>query len=325
MIMRSEKTEKLAAIDIGTNSTRLLAVHTLIKPCKKILYPAITREMQITRLGKNTGRTGIISPESSRRTIEVLGNYCMFLKNKDIRKYRVVGTRVLRQAKNSGSFVEMVYHELGVKVEIISGVEEARLSYMGASGAQFAKLEDEENKQTKNILVIDVGGGSTELILGTSGGKINHIESIDIGSVILSEKFLLHSKPRKTEILELEDFINKKLMPVLSKVRISSHNKIIGLAGTISTLASIDLSLKHYDRDKIHGYCMTRERIRDIYERLCATDLEGRKMIAGLQPGRADIIIGGAAIVVKIMELLHVEAISVSESDILEGIIYSIF
>lgn len=323
MKMSSGKTEKLAAIDIGTNSTRLLAVNVQVLELKKILYPAISRQMQITRLGKNTDSTGIILPESSEKTINVLEGYIKFIKEIGVDRCRAVGTRVLRKASNSGDFIKQAEKRTGIKVEIISGNEEAALSFRGAVGIFSEKVHTLTSGE--KILVIDVGGGSTELILGSPDGKIEQMESINIGSVVLSERFLNHKKPSEKEILELEDFAEKKLLSVSSIIKETAYSSVIGLAGTISALASIDLCLKNYDRDKIHGHYLSLDKIKRLYKMLRCTDLKERKTITGLEPARADIILGGAAVTVKLLELLGAHGVIVSESDILEGIIYSIF
>lgn len=323
MIMRSGKTEKLAAIDIGTNSTRLLAVNVQISPERKILYPAIIRDMHITRLGKNTDNTRAILSESAEKTIAVIDRYRLFMEKNHIDRYRAVGTRALRKADNSSDFTKLVHKRTGLNIEIISGAEEASLSFSGAAGAFKNKKPDKDAGTV--LLVIDIGGGSTELILGTPDGKIKQMESIDIGSVVLSEKFLSHKKPAGKEIRELEAYIEKTLSSVSSKINETGYSDIIGLGGTISALASIDLSLESYSREKIHGYLLSLDKIRNIYKQLCSADLEGRQRITGLEPARADIIVSGVAIAIKLMESFNAASLTVSESDILEGIIYSIF
>jgi exopolyphosphatase/guanosine-5'-triphosphate,3'-diphosphate pyrophosphatase len=323
---------KLAAIDIGTNSTRLLVSHVEKSSEGKITFLPLLREMKITRLGKSLGQSKKISIINSFLTVDVLKEYQRLLKSHNVSKYRAVGTRVLRLAENSDEFVNRVFLETGLNVEIISGSQEAELSFSGAvKGLGPDKISRKAQKflagyqNSKDILVVDIGGGSTEFILGsTKDGTINYLNSVDIGSVILSEKFLAGPIPVDKSVADLFQFIEDKLKNTVKEISQTGFAFMVGLAGTISSLSAVDLKIGEYDRGKIHGHILYRERVSDIFKRFCSVDLETREKIKGLEPARADIIIGGTAILIKILEMLGIKNLIVSESDILDGIIYSI-
>jgi len=314
---------KLAAIDIGTNSTRLLISACEKKPGSTYKLKALAREMKITRIGKNLDKTGLISKHFAEETMEVLASYLKKIKGEGVESFRVVGTSALRKAKNTTWFIKLVDEKLGINVEVITGIEEARLSFYGA-----LRGTDILSHQTdlKNILVIDIGGGSTEFILGSHEGKIILVQSIDLGCVNLTERFIKNSagKPGNQELTELNEFISTRLIDIVNKIKKLRFSILVGLAGTISTLAAVDLELLAYSRNKIHHHILPEQKIRQIYGIFCSVNLEERKKIAGLDPKRADIIISGTAILLQIMNTLDVEKLLVSEDDILDGIVYSL-
>jgi exopolyphosphatase/guanosine-5'-triphosphate,3'-diphosphate pyrophosphatase len=321
---------KLAAIDIGTNSTRLLICDANPLPdIGKIELLLINREMQITRLGKNLERTGKISIKQAMETIDVLKKYNELMEKNSVKKFRAVGTRVFRYAKNVDWFISEVKGSTGIDIEIISGEQEAELSFEGAVQSidmeSVLKTADRVMNQDKNVLVLDVGGGSTEFMLGSIKGRIVFCRSIEDGSVSVTEKFLDEDKPKSEDIERLKAYINKRFSTITKRINETGFLSIIGLAGTITTLAAIDLKLSEYDREEIHRYSLRLEKIRKILLNFCSTSLKDRQNIVGLDPRRADIIIGGTVILIEIMELLKQDKILVSESDILDGIIYSIF
>lgn len=313
---------KLASIDVGTNSTRLLIAGCDKKPSSTYKLTTLAREMEITRIGKNLGKTGLISKHSAEETIEVLASYLKKIKGEGVESFRVIGTSALRKAKNTTWFKKLVNEKLGINVEVITGIEEARLSFYGAlRGMDILSQTD-----LKNILVIDIGGGSTEFILGSNEDKIILVQSIDLGCVNLTERFIKNSagKPGNQELIELNEFISTRLIDLVNKIKKRGFSILVGLAGTISTLAAVDLELIAYSKNKIHHHILSEQKIRQIYGLFCSVNLEERKKIAGLDPKRADIIISGTAILLQIMNMLDVEKLLVSEDDILDGIVYSL-
>ena len=323
---------KIAAIDIGTNSTRLLISLAEKSSDSKIRFVPILRAMKITRLGSGLEQSGKISATNADLTIEVLKQYQRLLKSHNVSKYRAVGTKVLRQAENSGEFINRVSLETGLDVEIISGILEAGLSFSGAvKGFESDKTLWKAKKilsrcgKSKNILVVDIGGGSTEFILGSAEeGTINYLNSVDIGSVILSEKFLPGALPDEKSVTDLLQFVEDKVKNTVEEIAQTGFVFMAGLAGTVSSLSAVDLEIGEYDREKIHGHILYRDRVIAIFKRFCSVDLKTRKKIKGLEPARADIIIGGTAILIKILEMLGLESLIVSENDILDGIVYSL-
>ena len=301
---------KIAAIDIGTNSTRLL-----ISELKNSLFHTLEREMEITRIGKNLKISGKISSDSAQAVSNILKKYKVLLENHGVTRYRAVGTSAVRKAINSKWFISYIKESTGIKIESITGEEEAYLTFYGASRSLDIP---------KSILVIDIGGGSTEFILGNNGPEINMVESLDIGCVNLSEEFIKDEGPDKIELEKMHSYICNYISGTMGLIGRRSDIAIIGVAGTITTLAAIDLGIEEYDSSRIHLHRLTGEKISGIYRRLCSVPLNERKKIRGLEPARADIIIGGTAILLEILRQLDKDSIIVSEQDILDGIIYTL-
>ena len=310
---------RLAAIDIGTNSTRLL-ISDFFDSGNKILE----RTMEIIRIGRNMGSTGKISRSSADNTLKTLIRYKDLMGKHDVSKYRAVGTSAIREAGNSQWFTSYIYENSGIMIETITGDEEACLSFNGASKGLSLSAGD----QFRKILVLDIGGGSTELILGGPGTKtgpyIDKVKSLNIGCVVLTEKFIKGTLPQRSELERLESYIRTNIREVVENIAGGKDMMIVGVAGTITTLAAIDLKLDKYDWQKIHRHELSYKWIKDIYKILCRTDLDERKQVAGLAPGRADIIISGTAILLEILKILDKKILIVSEQDILDGIIYSL-
>jgi len=310
---------RLAAIDIGTNSARLLVSELSGSGCE-----VLERTMEITRIGRNMSSTGKISLSSTDDTLKILKKYKSLMNKHNVLKYRAVGTSAVREASNSQWFTSFISKNSGIIIDMVTGSEEAHLSFTGAS----KDMNISSDGQFSKILVLDIGGGSTEFIMGVpesdTGPDIDIVKSLNIGSVVLTEKFIRGTLPERTELEELESYIRSSIREVAQEISKGGDILIIGVAGTATTLASIDLGLEEYDSKKIHRHVLSFERIKSIYEILCGADLKERKKITGLAPGRADIIIGGTAILLEILKMLKKETMIVSEQDILDGIIYSL-
>ncbi len=310
---------KLASIDIGTNSTRLL-----IADYSKSKFVPLERKMTITRLGKDLEQNNVILDDSAERTLDVVSDYCSLIKSYNIEKYRAVGTSTLRKASNSDWFISYIYKNSGIKVDVISGEEEASLSFYGSVREMNLKSSYFKKKYSGSILVVDIGGGSTEFILGDSSCNLKFIESINIGCVNLTERFIVNSIPDKGSLNRMHHYIKNSLKEVIGKIIQQYPISIVGVAGTITALAAIDLGLKKYDSKKIHRHVLSFKKIEGIYKNLCSLSLEERIEITGLDPKRVDVIIGGTAIVTEVLRLLKSNEIMASEKDILDGIIYSL-
>ncbi|SDC66896.1 MULTISPECIES: Ppx/GppA phosphatase family protein [unclassified Candidatus Frackibacter] len=293
--------ERLAAIDIGTNSTRLLIGELLLRG---EMQPLAT-ELRTTRLGKGVDSSQCLQPEAIERTIKALSEYRRLLDDYQVNKFRVVATSAVRDAVNRQLFIDKVNERTGLNVEVISGEEEAELSYLGVVKGLSDQLLDSN-------LVLDIGGGSTEFILGVKD-KIKERFSIDVGAVRMTEK--------SSDIEQRSEMISSLITPVIKKID-DNLECLLGVGGTITTLAAIDQSLSSYDPKKVHGYALDISTIKEILLKLNTKSITERKAVIGLQPKRADIIVAGIQILLEIMKRMRKKKIIVSESDILEGIIY---
>lgn len=310
---------KLASIDIGTHSTRLL-----ITDYQNNKFIPLERKMKITRLGKNLDENNMIGKDSARKTVEALSDYRSLVGYYDVKKFRVVGTSAIRKASNSDWFISYVYKHLGMKIDVVSGQEEARLSFYGAVRDMDLNYPGCKAKLTGKILVVDIGGGSSEFILGDCNYNLQLVESLNLGCVSLTEKFIGSSIPDTNNLSQMQQYIVNELEETTGKINLYKAAFIIGVAGTITTLAAIDLKLAAYNSEKIHRHILSLKKIENIYKNLCRLDLKGRKKVVGLHPGRADVIIGGTAIVLEVLKMLSKKDILVSERDILDGIIYTL-
>lgn len=283
-----------AAIDIGTNSTRLLIAEYI----NEKIIPIYT-DLHITRIGEGMGASKEIKPWILERTINCLRQYKEICLQYNVDTIRVVATSAVRDAENKRWVVERIKEETGLDVEILSGSEEARLSYLGA-------ISGYSSQETKPV-VIDIGGGSTELIYSTNEAAIVY-KSMDLGAVRLKENQALLGK-----VGEILDQAITTDFP---------HSfTLIGVGGTITTLAAIKLELDKYDPELVEGYTLSYSDAQAIYANLKAMSLEERKSLKGLQPQRADIIPYGTLILLETLKRLHRCSITVSEKDILYGII----
>ncbi len=320
--------KNIAAIDIGTNSTRLL-----IASLSGSRINTLVREMIITRLGKNISSDNIILKESMAKTVNVLSSYLKLCRQHKVEKIRVVGTSVLRRASNSSHFVEYVSEKTGLEVEVISGTEEARLAFEGVvkslanTEKTFGQIRNGftgGKKEKEKIIVLDIGGGSIEIVSGRSDCSISSIKSIELGSVTISEKYLKKDRPGTAEIALMNDIIKKILQNDLGKSEPYKNAFLIGVAGTVSSLGSIFLGMEKYERDKLNGLILSEKDIKGIFRMLSGLSSEERRKIKGLQPERADIIIGGTAILLAFLRYFKAAKLMLSEHDILDGIIYSL-
>ncbi len=299
---------KHGAIDMGTNSIRLLIAELVDS---KIVNS--TKTLETVRIGQNTDKTGGISPKAIDRTIESLKKFKLLIEKEGLVSVPVIGTSAVRDAKNRHILIDKVKAQLDMDIEVIAGEREAELGFKGV----LAGL----NNVQGDIMVVDIGGGSTELIIGNKDG-IKYMVSLDIGAVRMTEKFIENDKVYEEEINNIVKFIDTILEPELRKIKKFSVERVIGIGGTATTLAAIDQVMTTYDKDKIHNHSLKVDTIREILKKFISKGLEDRKKIKGLQPKRADIITAGTIILIRIMELLEAESISISEYDNLEGLVF---
>ena len=310
---------RLASIDLGTNSTRLL-----VAECDGARTETVDRRMVITRLGEGVDESGLLLPEAVERTIAALEGYRDEMAPLEPTAVAAAATAVLRGCGNAGEFLDRAERIIGTRPRVLSGEEEAMMSFLGA----VSGLADEAAGGEGPVLVFDIGGGSTELIVGdraaaAAGAPTESLSmrSVDVGCVRMSERFLKTDPPSPVSIGRMESHIVGKLRSTVASLLGEKPALAVGLAGTVTTISGIKLGLEEYDTDRIHHSRLTRDDVEDIFRRLASAGVDERKKVMGLEPGRADVIVGGAAVLRAVMDLAGLDEILVSEKDILDGLV----
>ena len=320
--------QRVAAIDCGTNSLRLLIAD--VDPAHHVLTD-VRRRMEIVRLGQGVDATGRLAPEALERTMRVLAEYAAQIASERAAAVRMVATSATRDASNAEEFTRGVRDILGVLPEVITGGEEARLSFTGATaelGADGVSPGSGADRPEPPYLVVDIGGGSTEFVLGSavdsdSGAPLAAI-SVDIGCVRLTERHLHTDPPSRAEIQAATDDIDSALEKVAAAVPAASARTLVGLAGSVTTVTAIGLGLPVYDPRRTHHARLTMADVRRVTTQLLGQSHEERAKIGSLHPGRVDVIGAGALILERLMERLEFTEMVTSEHDILDGIAWSI-
>jgi exopolyphosphatase/guanosine-5'-triphosphate,3'-diphosphate pyrophosphatase len=299
---------RVAAIDCGTNSVRLL-----IADVAGDRLTDVARRMQIVRLGAGVDRTGRLAPEAIERTRRALVDYAAEIDGSGAQRVRMVATSASRDASNAGDFRAMVRGVLGVEPEVITGDEEARLSFTGAVRGLPAEPP---------YLVVDIGGGSTEFVTGRS--TVDAALSVDIGCVRMTERHLRSDPPTATEIAAAERDITAAVDRALAAVGGLSARTLVGLAGSVTTVTALALGLPSYDAERIHHARVTSGAVAKVAADLLAATVAERRALPVMHPGRADVIGAGALILRIILERSEQPAVVASEHDILDGICYGL-
>jgi exopolyphosphatase/guanosine-5'-triphosphate,3'-diphosphate pyrophosphatase len=311
---------RVAAIDCGTNSIRLLVADLTEHDDGTVHLRDVHREMRIVRLGEGVDATKRLSDAAIERTRAALADYTRTCARKGAERARMVATSATRDATNRDEFFAMTKELLGVEAEVISGDEEARLSFTGAVG----DLDPADGP----FLVTDLGGGSTELVVGTWDGKRAEIAgalSVDVGCVRITERCLREDPPTAGEIAAARAFAAEVLQPAFDAVPIADARTWVGVAGTITTLSAVAQGLPEYDSERTHLSRLSREEISRTAQRLLAATKEERAANPVIHPGRVDVI-GGGALITEVLadKLPGVSELLVSEHDILDGIALSL-
>lgn len=297
----------IGSIDVGSSTVRLLAAETEKGRIKR----QVLNLREMTRLGEGLDEGGRLSPGARGRTLEVLKEFSEKLKKAGVEHVSAVATEALRKASDSADFVAGVRRETGLELEVLSWEEEARRTLLGImSGTAGLNIEGWK-------LLIDIGGGSTELIT-TFDWKSCTMRSLPIGAVSLYERFLLNDPPSGIEMSELLTYC----FGIIGKVEIRPEGKapvLIGTAGTITTLAAVDLNLEEYDPAKVTGHVLTRDMVDNILARLIGLSRENRKLVMGLEPGREDIIVSGTLLLGALMDAAGADSIIACDSGLREG------
>jgi len=298
---------RVAAVDCGTNSIRLLIAEA--GPDGRLVE--LDRRTEIVRLGQGVDATGEFHPDALTRTFAATDAYAALIRDAGVPSSRIrfVATSASRDARNREVFFAGIRDRLGVTPEVISGNTEAELSFVGALSRVTPPAEP--------VLVIDIGGGSTELIVGSAAGAVVSAVSLDIGSVRLTERFLSAHPPTADAVAAATAHVDALLDT--TGIDFAAVGTWIGVAGTATTLAGVHLGLEQYDRERVHGSVIPLPALRDLFTRLVTSTVEEIKALPSMHPGRADVVGAGTLIAVRIAERLRVDDWLVSESDILDG------
>jgi exopolyphosphatase / guanosine-5'-triphosphate,3'-diphosphate pyrophosphatase len=308
-------TRRVAAVDCGTNSLRLLLAD--IDPGRAGLTDVV-RRMEIVRLGQGVDQTGRLAPEALARTMAVLREYADIIARSGAQAVRMVATSATRDADNAAEFVRLVKEVLGVAPEVLTGDEEAVLSFTGAT-AELAAGPD-----PGPFLVADIGGGSTEFVLGEAGGTPAHSISVNIGCVRMTERHLHGDPPAGQEVAAAVADIDAALETVAAAVPARDARTLIGLAGSVTTVAAIAMGLPAYDAARIHHARVAAADVHAVTRGLLAQTRAERAAIGVMHPGRADVIGGGALVLDRLMQRFGFTKVLVSEHDILDGMAWSL-
>ncbi len=307
------KSIRTAGVDIGTNSVRVLIADAAgRRGCVRLR--TLRRLMNITRLGRGVDERGFLNGESVERTAGVLRAYRDLMRDERVESWDVAATSAARGAANRAEFMSLVEEIMGSRPRMLSGNEEARLSFLGATYDLGELLPVGET-----VLVVDIGGGSTELVVGRNGGILEE-SSVDVGCVRMSERFLKQDPPLRRELEEMEEFVRSVLAPQVESISRLTPRLMVGLAGTITTLSGLAQGLQKYDGDAIHHSWLTLQEVQGLYTRLHSLPLSERKTLMQLEPGRADVIVGGTGVLLVLLQELGWERFLVSEKDILDGL-----
>ncbi|KUL42618.1 exopolyphosphatase [Streptomyces sp. NRRL F-4489] len=311
--------KRVAAVDCGTNSIRLLVADA--DPATGELKE-LDRRMTIVRLGQGVDRTGRLAPEALERTFAACREYAAVIKELGAERVRFVATSASRDAENRDDFVRGVVGILGVEPEVITGDQEAEFSFTGAT----KELTGHPHIELP-YLVVDIGGGSTEFVLGD--GEVRAARSVDVGCVRMTERHLLRDgaltdPPSDAQIAAIKADIAAALDHAAEAVPLTEAATLVGLAGSVTTVAAIALGLDHYDSAAIHHSRIPLATVREITGRLLRSTHAERAAIPVMHPGRVDVIAAGALVLLSVMERVGAEEVVVSEHDILDGIAWSL-
>jgi len=298
---------RVAAVDCGTNSIRLL----IAEAGPRGTLVDLDRRTEIVRLGQGVDATGEFHPDALNRTFAATDAYAALIRDAGVpsERIRFVATSASRDAGNREVFFAGIRDRLGVTPEVISGDAEAQLSFSGA----LSRLRPPADP----VLVIDIGGGSTELILGSAAGVVASAVSLDIGSVRLTERFLRTNPPPATSVAQAAAYVDDLLDDAC--LDFAAVSTWIGVAGTATTLAAVHLQLEQYDRERVHGTVIPVPALQALFDRLAGSTVEQIRALPSMHPGRADVVTAGTLIALRIAERLDVPGLLVSESDILDG------
>jgi exopolyphosphatase/guanosine-5'-triphosphate,3'-diphosphate pyrophosphatase len=304
---------RVAAVDCGTNSIRLL-----VADLAGDRLVDVHREMRVVRLGEGVDRTGAFAAAAVERTLAALADYARLATDLGAERLRMVATSAARDAANAGEFLDAAERVLGTRPEVISGDEEARLSFAGATAGLPSGAGD-----GPPYLVVDIGGGSTEFVLGDQAG-VRAARSVDIGCVRLTERALHADPPTDDELRKATSVMDDAISVAARGVPLSDASTLVAVAGSATTVAAVARALPEYDPDVIHGTVLSAADVHDTARRLLAMTHAERAALPVMHPGRVDVIGAGALILSRVVAALGVPRVVISEHDILDGIAMSL-
>ena len=303
------RTLRVAAIDCGTNSIRLL-----IADIDGTNFREVTRLMEVVRLGQGVDKTGQFHPDAIARTLAAVDIYAAEIATRGVEKIRFCATSATRDATNRDLFIEGVFERLGIRPEVISGDEEARLSFMGATKDLPAA--------DGPFLVVDIGGGSTEFVFGTE--TVEAAKSVNIGCVRMSERHFTGDLPDPGQVAAATEDIDEAIAQAAKLVSITKAKTLIAVAGTATTVAAAALYLPEYDRYAIHLSHIPAEKVHQVSQTLIKMTRTQREALGYMHPGRVDVISAGSLVLSRIMRATRAAEFVASESDILDGMAWSL-
>lgn len=300
---------RVAAIDCGTNSIRLL-----IADIHDGQFKEVHRQMEVVRLGQGVDKNKAFDPEAIERTLKVTGEYARVIAAKGVEKIRFCATSATRDASNRQIFIDGVKAILGIEPEVIPGEEEAALSFMGAT-KELSVLDGP-------FLVVDIGGGSTEFVLGTD--RVEAARSVNIGCVRMAERHLNQQPPTLDSVASATRDIDEAISEAAKDVAITSAKSLVCVAGTATTVAAAALELSEYDRYAIHLSRIPAQKVHDVAAMFQAMSREEIAALGYMHPGRVDVITSGSLVLSRVLQATGASEFIASESDILDGIAWSL-
>ncbi len=298
---------KFAAIDVGTNTVLMLVAE--MTPDGQLRK--LAEFSRITRLGRGVDATGHLDPASALATLDTIAEFVEQAHTLGAEKIVSAATAALRDASDGADFIARVKARTGLELDVISGETEAQLAYI--SSVKGLKLD-----LASNLLIVDIGGGSTELVRAQPGGTIDYV-SLQIGSVRMTERIIKSDPPHTREAVELRVAIDEALATLKWNFQ---PDVMVGIAGTVTTVCAVALELAQYDPARVHGHALTQEEVLQVIAKLGHVPLEERKRIAGVEPGRADVIFAGAAILERIMSHFKMKQVIVSDQGVRWGLLW---
>ena len=300
---------RVGVIDCGTNSIRLL-----IADIEGTTFREVTRQMQVVRLGQGVDETNQFHPDALERTFAAVDLYAAELARRGVEKIRFCATSATRDATNRNIFIDGVKERLGIEPEVISGDEEARLSFAGATR--------EFNRTDGPFLVVDIGGGSTEFVLGTD--TVESAISVNIGCVRMTERHFHNDPPTADEITIARSDIQNAIDIASASVDIKSAKTLVCVAGTATTVAAAALNLLEYDRHAIHLSRISADQVHEVSNNFLTMTRDERAALGYMHPGRVDVITAGSLVLSKIVKATGAKEFVASENDILDGMAWSL-